>query len=116
MYGSGKGISKSSMPYKKVPPRWLNIDANEVVKHIEILAKKGYKPSQIGIILRDTYAIPQSRLLTGAKILRVLKKKGIAPEIPEDLYHLMKRAVSMRKHIENCCVKYRKSYLHKENK
>jgi small subunit ribosomal protein S13e len=75
MYGSGKGISKSSMPYKKVPPRWLNIDSSEVVKQIEALAKKGYKPSQIGVILRDNFAIPQSRLLTGAKILRVLKKK-----------------------------------------
>ena len=100
MYGTGKGISKSSMPYKKVPPRWLNIDSSEVVKQIEALAKKGYKPSQIGVILRDNFAIPQSRLLTGAKILRVLKKKGIAPEIPEDLYHLMRKAVSMRKHIE----------------
>ena len=100
MYGSGKGISKSSMPYKKVPPRWLTVDPNEVVKQIESLAKKGYKPSQIGVILRDNFAIPQSRLLTGAKILRILKKKGIAPEIPEDLYHLMRRAVAMRKHIE----------------
>ena len=100
MYGTGKGISKSSMPYKKVPPRWLNIDSSEVVKQIEALAKKGYKPSQIGVILRDNFAIPQSRLLTGAKILRVLKKKGIAPESPEDLYHLMRKAVSMRKHIE----------------
>ena len=100
MYGTGKGISKSSMPYKKVPPRWLNIDSSEVVKQIEALAKKGYKPSQSGVILRDNFAIPQSRLLTGAKILRVLKKKGIAPEIPEDLYHLMRKAVSMRKHIE----------------
>ena len=45
MYGSGKGISKSSMPYKKVPPRWLTVDPNEVVKQIETLAKKGYKPS-----------------------------------------------------------------------
>ena len=34
------------------------------------------------------------------KILRILKKKGIAPEIPEDLYYLMKKAVAMRKHIE----------------
>ena len=100
MYGTGKGISKSSMPYKKVPPRWLNIDSSEVVKQIEALAKKGYKPSQICFILRDNFEIPQSRLLTGAKILRVLKKKGIAPEIPEDLYHLMRKAVSMRKHIE----------------
>jgi len=100
MYGSGKGISKSSIPYKKKPPRWLNVDSNEVVRQIEALAKKGYKPSQIGVILRDNYAIPQSRLITGAKILRILKKKGLAPQIPEDLYHLMKRAVSVRKHIE----------------
>jgi small subunit ribosomal protein S13e len=100
MYGSGKGISKSSIPYKKKPPRWLNVDSNDVVKQIEALAKKGYKPSQIGVILRDNFAIPQSRLITGAKILRILKKKGLAPQIPEDLYHLMKRAVSIRKHIE----------------
>lgn len=100
MYGSGKGISKSSIPYKKRPPRWLNVDSNEVVKQIEALAKKGYKPSQIGVILRDNYAIPQSRLITGGKILRILKKKGLAPQIPEDLYHLMRRAVSVRKHIE----------------
>jgi small subunit ribosomal protein S13e len=30
----------------------------------------------------------------------VLKKNGIAPEIPEDLYALMKKAVSVRKHLE----------------
>ena len=100
MYGNGKGISKSTIPYKKKAPRWLNVDVNEVVKQIEALAKKGYKPSQIGVILRDNYAIPQSSLLTGAKILRLLKKKGIAPEIPEDLYHLMRKAVQIRKHIE----------------
>jgi small subunit ribosomal protein S13e len=100
MYGRGKGISKSSIPYKNRPPRWLNVDSNEVVKQIEALAKKGYKPSQIGVILRDNYAIPQSRLITGGKILRILKKKGLAPQIPEDLYSLMRRAVQIRKHIE----------------
>jgi small subunit ribosomal protein S13e len=100
MYGRGKGISKSSIPYKKKAPRWLSIDSSDLVKQMEQLAKKGYKPSQIGVILRDNYAIPQSRLITGAKILRLLKKKGLAPQIPEDLYHLMRRAVSIRKHIE----------------
>ncbi len=100
MYGRGKGIAKSSIPYKKKAPRWLSVDSGEVVRQIEALAKKGYKPSQIGVILRDNYAIPQSKLITGAKILRVLKKRGLAPEIPEDLYHLMRRAVSIRKHIE----------------
>jgi len=100
MYGRGKGIAKSSIPYKKKPPRWLGISSSDVLKEIESLARKGYKPSQIGVILRDNFAIPQSRLITGGKILRILKKKGLAPEIPEDLYHLMKRAVSIRRHIE----------------
>lgn len=38
--------------------------------------------------------------MTGSKILRILKGLGLAPEIPEDLYHLIKKAVSMRKHLE----------------
>lgn len=100
MYGNGKGMSKSSIPYKNKAPRWLTVDANEIIKQIEHLAKKGYKPSQIGVILRDNFAIPQSKLLTGGKILRILKKRGLAPEIPEDLYSLMRKAVQIRKHIE----------------
>lgn len=100
MYGRGKGISKSSLPYRKVAPKRILVDASEIVSKIETLAKKGYMPSKIGVILRDNYAIPQSNLITGTKILRVLKKKGIAPEFPEDLYCLMRKAVSIRKHIE----------------
>lgn len=38
--------------------------------------------------------------MTGSKVLRILRKHGLAPEIPEDLYHLIKKAVSMRKHLE----------------
>lgn len=38
--------------------------------------------------------------ITGSKILRIMKGLGLAPEIPEDLYHLIKKAVSMRKHLE----------------
>jgi small subunit ribosomal protein S13e len=29
-----------------------------------------------------------------------LKSSGLAPEVPEDLYHLIKKAVSIRKHLE----------------
>jgi len=38
--------------------------------------------------------------VTGSKILRILKKQGLAPEIPEDLYCLIKKAVSVRKHLD----------------
>ncbi|KAF9993405.1 ribosomal 40S subunit protein S13, partial [Entomortierella chlamydospora] len=44
--------------------------------------------------------IAQVKNVTGNKILRILKSNGLAPEIPEDLYHLIKKAVAVRKHLE----------------
>jgi small subunit ribosomal protein S13e len=38
--------------------------------------------------------------VTGNKILRILKKNSLAPEIPEDLYMLIKKAVAVRKHLD----------------
>jgi small subunit ribosomal protein S13e len=38
--------------------------------------------------------------VTGNKVLRILKGNGLAPEIPEDLYQLIKKAVQVRKHLE----------------
>ncbi len=64
------------------------------------LAKKGLRPSQIGVLLRDMHGITQVKGVTGSKILRILKGQGLAPDIPEDLYYLIKKAVSMRKHLE----------------
>lgn len=64
------------------------------------LARKGLSPSQIGVILRDQHGVPQTRFVTGNKILRILKSQGLAPELPEDLYCLIKKAVSVRKHLE----------------
>merc|ERR1712046_418370 len=60
----------------------------------------GQTPSQIGVTLRDSFGVPQVKGLTGSKILRILKQSGIAPEIPEDMYCLIKKAVSIRKHLE----------------
>ena len=64
------------------------------------MAKRGQSPSQIGVVLRDQYGIPQVKGVTGSKILRILKVAGVAATIPEDLYHLIKKAVNVRKHIE----------------
>ena len=95
-----KGISKSALPYKRTPPGWLKVTAQEVTDHMCKLAKKGMTPSQIGVELRDSHGIAQVRSVTGNKILRILKGNGLAPDIPEDLYHLIKKAVSIRKHLE----------------
>ena len=32
--------------------------------------------------------------------LRPFSRSGLAPQIPEDLYHLIKKAVTVRKHLE----------------
>jgi len=50
--------------------------------------------------LRDSSGIAQVSHVTGSKVLRILKKAGLAPEIPEDLYCLIKKAVSVRKHLD----------------
>ena len=53
-----------------------------------------------GIGKRLHVASLQVKAVNGSSILRLLKGLGLAPEIPEDLYHLIKKAVSMRKHLE----------------
>ena len=78
----------------------MKLTSDNVKEQIFKLAKKGLSPSQIGVILRDSHGVAQVRFVTGNKILRVLKAKGLAPDLPEDLYHMIKRAVAIRKHLE----------------
>ncbi|KAF2357792.1 Ribosomal protein S15 [Trinorchestia longiramus] len=66
---------------------------------------KGYFPVRtalppLRVILRDQHGVSQVRYVTSNKIMRILKAKSLAPEIPEDLYHLIKKAVTIRKHLE----------------
>ena len=100
MYSKGKGIARRCLPYRKSAPSWVQLQSNDLIDQIVKLAKKGNMPSQIGVALRDSHGIPQVKSITGSKILRILKKEGLAPQIPEDLYYLIKKAVSIRKHLE----------------
>jgi len=100
MHAPGKGISSSALPYSRAPPSWNKTTPDEVCDQIFKLARKGLTPSQIGVQLRDAQGIPQVKTITGNKILRILKSNGLAPSIPEDLWHLVKKAVAVRKHLE----------------
>merc|ERR1712085_157158 len=93
------GMSSSALPYRRKAPTWVKMKPDDVVDHICKLAKKGLAPSQIGVTLRDSFGVPQVGSVTGNKILRILKSNGLAPEIPEDLYMLIKKAVAVRKHL-----------------
>eukprot|EP01091_Cochliopodium_minus_P007649 TRINITY_DN17537_c0_g1_i1.p1 TRINITY_DN17537_c0_g1~~TRINITY_DN17537_c0_g1_i1.p1 ORF type:complete len:152 (-),score=40.16 TRINITY_DN17537_c0_g1_i1:90-545(-) len=100
MHSNGKGISQSALPYRRRAPTWCKKKRTDVVDLITKLAKKGKTPSQVGVILRDQHGVPQSKAITGSTILRILKAQGLAPQLPEDLYHLIKKAVAIRKHLE----------------
>lgn len=100
MHSNGKGIARSSLPYRQSPPSWCKTEPEQVRDEITKYAKKGMTPSQIGVVLRDSHGIPQVKQITGNKILRILKSTGLAPELPEDLYHLIKKAVNIRRHLD----------------
>jgi small subunit ribosomal protein S13e len=100
MHNKGKGISSSVLPYDRAKPEWFEKSSDEISTLICKLAKSGLVPSQIGIFLRDSKGIPQTKNITGRKILRILKINGLAPEIPEDLFFLIKKAINVRKHLE----------------
>jgi small subunit ribosomal protein S15 len=63
------------------------------------LAKKGFTPSQIGLILRDEYKIYVKKDLN-VKIGKILQKHGLQPQIPEDLMFLLKKAVKLHEHLQ----------------
>ncbi|KAK4181184.1 putative cytosolic 40S ribosomal protein Rps13 [Triangularia setosa] len=100
LHSKGKGISASAIPYSRNPPAWLKTTPEQVVDQICKLAKKGATPSQIGVILRDSHGVAQTKVVTGNKVLRILKSNGLAPSLPEDLFSLIKKAVAVRKHLE----------------
>eukprot|EP00069_Balaena_mysticetus_P014666 bmy_22375T0 len=100
IHAPGKGLSQLALPYRHSIPIWLKLTSDDVKEHIYKLAKKGLTPSQIGVILRGSHGVAQVRFVTGNKILRILKSKRLAPDLPEELYHLMKKPVAVRKHLE----------------
>ena len=97
--GKGKGISSAVTPFKRRTSRWVAHTPRSITDLIVTMAKKGLSPSQIGVTIRDKEAVPSIKLLTGQKIVRLLKKNGCAPEIPEDIYCLIKKAVNIRRHL-----------------
>ena len=99
-YSRKHGKSGSKKPIKKTLPVWLRYKPNEVEILIVKLAKEEKSSSEIGIILRDTYGIPDVRILCKKKISQILIEKKTAPELPDDLTALIRKSVAIRKHTE----------------
>jgi len=84
----------------KRPPGWCKYTSEEVEALVIKLAKDGHPPSRIGVILRDQYAIPLVKPLTGKSITQILEEAGIVSAIPEDLQNLIRKATRLSLHLE----------------
>ena len=94
------GQSGSKRPLRKTPPEWAPYSKEEVEQLIINLAKQGYQPAQIGLILRDQYGIPDVRLYTKKSIQEILEENNLLPDLPWDLINLLKKAFRVYKHLE----------------
>ena len=94
MHSRKHGKHGSKKPLKRLKLEWLIYDKDEVEKIVQKLAKEGKSSSEIGIILRDQYGVPDARYF-GMRITKMMEKR----EIPEDLYNLLKKSVNVHKHM-----------------
>ena len=95
-----KGKSHSIRPVSRRPPNWCKYQPEEVEAFIIKLAKEGHSTAVIGTILRDQYAIPLVKPITGKSISDTLKAANLAPTMPEDLANLMKKAQGLAVHMD----------------
>lgn len=77
---------------------WIEYSPKEIEDLIIQLVNSGNAKSEIGMLLRDQYGIPDVRRFLGKSITEVLKESGLAEEIPEDLMNLIKTSVMIEKH------------------
>jgi small subunit ribosomal protein S15 len=92
----GNTVTKQKIQH----PDWSALNPKEVESRIVELAKSGKSTSEIGMILRDQYAVPDVRVSTGKKISEIIKENELTPELPEDLRNLMNSAMQLRKHTD----------------
>jgi small subunit ribosomal protein S13e len=100
--GKGKGISSTTTPFKRKIAKWVTHTPKTLTELVVAMAKKGISPSQIGVIIRDKEGVPSTKLLTGQSSQEEryeICHIGCAPQIPEDIHCLIRKAISIRKHL-----------------
>ncbi|MFZ2411682.1 MAG: 30S ribosomal protein S15 [Candidatus Methanoperedens sp.] len=100
MHTRRKGQAGSKKPLRTEPPKWSNTNKEEIENTIQQLATQGKSSSEVGMILRDRYGVPDVTLVTGKKIVTIMKEKNVAPKVPEDIYNLIVDVLELKKHID----------------
>jgi small subunit ribosomal protein S15 len=94
------GQSHSIRPVITTSPTWVKQNAQEIEELVLKYAKDGLTTSEIGVKLRDQYAIPLVRSITKKSITEILEQKGIKQEMPEDLNNIVRKALGLQKHLK----------------
>ena len=94
------GKSHSVRPLEPKVPSWIKQDPKEIEELIVKYAKEDLTGSQIGIKLRDQYAIPLVKPIIKKTISKVLEENDLKTELPEDLNNIVKKAVGLQKHLK----------------
>jgi small subunit ribosomal protein S15 len=95
-----KGSSASKKPLLAPVPAWIQYKPEEIEALVVKLAKQDYNAAKIGTVLRDSYGIPDVKKITGKKITAILIKNKLAPQTPEDMQSLLRRAIQAKKHLD----------------
>jgi len=99
-YSRDKGKSGSTKPIKKGKRSWVRYDQKELGQIIIKLRNQEKTQSEIGLILRDTYGVPDVRPILEKKLGKFLKENKLEGELPEDLINLIKKDILIMKHRE----------------
>lgn len=100
MYSRRKGKSGSKSFSTEQKKTWIRYTAKEIESLIVKLGKAEKRASEIGSILRDSYGIPDVKLITKKRITKILEESKITHELPEDIASLIKRHIELSKHLE----------------
>lgn len=100
MHARTKGKSCSKRPLISESPAWVTLSATEIEDIIVKMAKDGNGSAKIGLVLRDQYGVPNVKLATGKSVTAIMKEKGVASALPEDLANLMRRAIDLNVHLK----------------
>lgn len=100
MHSRKKGKSGSKRPEERKKQAWIKYTAKEVEALVIKLAKQENTASKIGLILRDSYGIPDVKAIAKKRITKILEENKLKTELPEDLINLIKKQISITAHRE----------------
>ncbi|HEX5519512.1 MAG TPA: 30S ribosomal protein S15 [Candidatus Nitrosocosmicus sp.] len=94
------GKSHTNRPTSNNVPSWA-IPSQEIVSKIVDFGKDGLTASEIGLRLRDEFAVPLVKPIVGKTITQILEENNLARDMPEDLERLVRKALGLQKHLNN---------------